>query len=94
MQPARRLQLPPLPELLLRLEHLKGRLPLQDGAGRREFQINRPAGLGKHLVDRVDGRAGGELRTQRAQEFRNLRRLRCDLRYRDHRSWRRRRGFC
>jgi hypothetical protein len=66
---------------------------VQQGAGRRAFQVNRPTGLGQHPVDRVNSGAGDALRTQRAQECRDLRRLRGHLRHRDHRPWRRRRGL-
>ncbi len=92
VQPAGRLLVAPLPALLLPLEHGQSRLSLQHGAGCRELQVDRRADLGQPRVDRVDGRAGGDLRTQRAQECRDLRGLRGYFRHRDHGPWRRRRG--
>ena len=90
MQPARHLQLPPLPELLLRLQRLEGQPLLQAVDGGREFQADSRADLGQHFADSVDFRAGGELRTPRAQEIRHLSRLRCYLRHRDYcYCWRR-----
>jgi len=82
LQPAIRLGLHSLPNLLLRLDRRQGSLFLEDFRRCLRQQIDVPADLGQQLLNGCDGGAWGELRLHSAEGIGHLRRVRRNLRHR------------
>ena len=83
VQPRGRLELPPLPQLLLGLQGVQRRLALKNARGERQVQVDLLADLGEALADRLDLRTRAQRLDQDAEEIRHLCGSRRDLFHRN-----------
>ena len=83
VQPGRRQELPPLPRLLLRLEHVQRRLVAQDPGAIGKVEVDLRAELGEVPPDRLDLGAGRQRTGQGTKQIRHPSGLCRDLGQRD-----------